>query len=116
MPRFAANLGFLFTEVPFLERFQAASDAGFRAVECPFGQYDESPADLAAALQAAGVQCVLVNTPKGRSAGAADHGAAVPGIAAVYSPRGVTWSWRNVCGLYYRYPHCALFNVVVLRT
>ena len=36
MPRFSANLGFLFTEVPFLERFGEAAHAGFRAVEFPF--------------------------------------------------------------------------------
>ena len=33
MPRFAANLTFLFNEVPFLERFGEAAQAGFRAVE-----------------------------------------------------------------------------------
>ena len=33
MPRFCANLTYLFTEYPFLERFQAAAEAGFEAVE-----------------------------------------------------------------------------------
>lgn len=33
MPRFAANLTFLFTELPFLDRFEAAARAGFRGVE-----------------------------------------------------------------------------------
>ena len=33
MPRFAANLSLLFTEVPFLDRFARAAAAGFRAVE-----------------------------------------------------------------------------------
>jgi len=32
MPRFSANLSFLFTELPFLDRFAAAATAGFRAV------------------------------------------------------------------------------------
>ena len=32
MPKFAANLSMMFNERPFLERFQAASDAGFGAV------------------------------------------------------------------------------------
>ena len=36
MPRFAANLSMLFTEVPFLERFERAGAAGFRAVEYLF--------------------------------------------------------------------------------
>ena len=33
MPRFAANLHYLFTELPFLERFAAAARAGFAGVE-----------------------------------------------------------------------------------
>jgi hydroxypyruvate isomerase len=33
MPRFAANLHYLFNEVPFLERFAAAAHAGFQGVE-----------------------------------------------------------------------------------
>jgi len=33
MPRFAANLSMMFNEVPFLDRFEAAADAGFTAVE-----------------------------------------------------------------------------------
>ncbi len=36
MPRFAANLSLMFTEWPFLDRFAAAADAGFSAVECQF--------------------------------------------------------------------------------
>lgn len=35
MPRFAAHLGWQFTEVPFLERFEAAAAVGFGAVEYP---------------------------------------------------------------------------------
>ena len=33
MPRFAANLTMMFNEWPFLDRFAAAADAGFVAVE-----------------------------------------------------------------------------------
>ena len=43
MPRFAANLSMMFTEVPFLDRFDAAAKAGFTAVEFLF-PYDH-PAD-----------------------------------------------------------------------
>ena len=43
MPRFAANLGYLFTERPLLERIDAAAAAGFRAIELQF-PYDV-PAD-----------------------------------------------------------------------
>ncbi|MGT8978719.1 HPr family phosphocarrier protein [Escherichia coli] len=47
MPRFAANLSMMFTEVPFIERFAAARKAGFDAVEFLF-PYDYSPANPAA--------------------------------------------------------------------
>ena len=46
MPKFAANLTMLFNEVPFLDRFAAASDAGFEAVEFLF-PYPYSATDLA---------------------------------------------------------------------
>jgi 2-dehydrotetronate isomerase len=36
MPKFAANLTMLFNEVPFLDRFERAADAGFTAVESSF--------------------------------------------------------------------------------
>ena len=36
MPRFAANLTMLFTELPFLDRFERAASAGFKAVEFLF--------------------------------------------------------------------------------
>ncbi|MBP8136477.1 MAG: hydroxypyruvate isomerase, partial [Rhodoferax sp.] len=36
MPKFAANLSMLFTELPFMERFAAAKAAGFEAVEYLF--------------------------------------------------------------------------------
>ena len=36
MPRFAANLSMLFTEVPFLDRFERAAANGFKAVEFLF--------------------------------------------------------------------------------
>ena len=42
MPRFAANLGYLFTERPLIERIGAAAAAGFNAVELQF-PYDIAP-------------------------------------------------------------------------
>jgi hydroxypyruvate isomerase len=36
MPRFAANLHYLFNEVPFLERFAAAAHAGFQGFQVPY--------------------------------------------------------------------------------
>jgi hydroxypyruvate isomerase len=51
MPRFDANLSFLFNEVPFLDRFGEAARAGFSAVEFAFG-YDHPVAQIAHALPA----------------------------------------------------------------
>ena len=49
----AANLSFLFTEVPFLERFAEAARAGFSAVEFAFG-YEYTMPEIAARLSANG--------------------------------------------------------------
>ncbi|TMM45666.1 TIM barrel protein [Colwellia ponticola] len=62
MMRLAANLSLMFTEVPLLERFQAAKNAGFEVVEIQF-PYVESIADLVAAKSAAGVEVCLINVP-----------------------------------------------------
>ena len=64
MPRFAANLGWLFTERPFLERFAAARAAGFAAVEFA-SPYEHPAADVARALEASGLACILFNLPMG---------------------------------------------------
>lgn len=64
MPKFAANLSFLFTEVEFPERFRAAAEAGFPAVEYLF-PYVRSKEDLAEWLQAAGLTQALINMPAG---------------------------------------------------
>ena len=45
MSKFAANLTMLFTELPFLERFAAAREAGFAAVEFLF-PYEWPAAEL----------------------------------------------------------------------
>lgn len=64
MPRFAANLSMLFTEVDFIDRFAAAARAGFRAVECQF-PYAESAETIAAQLHEHDLQMVLHNLPAG---------------------------------------------------
>lgn len=74
MPRFAANLSLLFTEVPLPDRFALAAAAGFQAVEIQF-PYDYPAAQLAAAAQHAGTQIVLINVPAG------DLMAGGPGLA-----------------------------------
>ncbi|MDP1613292.1 MAG: hydroxypyruvate isomerase [Sulfuritalea sp.] len=64
MPRFAANLSFLFTERPFFERFAAARDAGFAAVEFHF-PYEFDRAALAEVVLTSGLDVVLFNLPAG---------------------------------------------------
>lgn len=74
MPRFAANLSMLFTEQPFLERFKAAAEAGFKAVEFMF-PYEFPARDIEAALKDNGLELVLHNLPAGDWA-AGDRGIA----------------------------------------
>ncbi len=64
MPRFAANLSMLFTELDFPGRFAAARARGFAAVEFLF-PYAYPRADLAARLNGEGLQQVLINAPPG---------------------------------------------------
>jgi len=64
MPKFAANLSMLFTELPFMDRFAAARAAGFEAVEYLF-PYDYSQEELVAALKNNGLKQVLHNLPAG---------------------------------------------------
>jgi hydroxypyruvate isomerase len=64
MPRLAANLTMLFNEWDFLDRFRAAADAGFRAVECQF-PYAYDPIVLRQKLVDHGLVQVLHNAPAG---------------------------------------------------
>jgi 2-dehydrotetronate isomerase len=64
MPRFAANLSLMFTEVPFLERFDAAAEAGFTAVEFLF-PYDHPAETVGERLHRNGLTQALFNLPPG---------------------------------------------------
>ncbi len=78
MPQFAANLHYLFSELPFLERIEAAAVAGFKAVEFQV-PYDYPAAELTARLRANALQMVLFDAPMG-DWDRGDRGlAAVPG-------------------------------------
>ncbi len=83
MPKLAANLSMLFTEVPFLERFAAAARAGFKGVVFLF-PYDHAPADLAAALRDNGLEQVLFNLPPGDWEAGERGLAALPGRGAEF--------------------------------
>lgn len=64
MPRFAANLSMLFTEVPFPDRFALAAEAGFRGVEYLF-PYPWEPQLLKGKLEQHNLTQVLFNMPPG---------------------------------------------------
>lgn len=101
MPRFAANLHYLFSEFPFMQRFEAAAKAGFRGVEFQV-PYDYDVAELRAALRANDLTMVLFDAPMGDwSAG--DRGlAAVPGREAEFReglPRAARYAEALGCDL-----------------
>ncbi|HEX6708630.1 MAG TPA: hydroxypyruvate isomerase [Albitalea sp.] len=64
MPKFAANLTMLFTEVPFLDRFERAAKAGFQAVEFLF-PYAHPAQGIKDRLDAHGLKLILHNLPAG---------------------------------------------------
>lgn len=63
MPRFAANLNFLYAELPYWERFHAAACDGFRAVELLFPQEHDAAA-LARVLDADGLTLLMFNATR----------------------------------------------------
>lgn len=83
MPRFAANLSTMYCELPFMRRFEAAAQDGFRAVEFQF-PYDFDEGDIGAELRRNGLQAVLFNAPPGDAA-AGDRGTcSLPGREAEF--------------------------------
>jgi hydroxypyruvate isomerase len=60
--RFAANVAWQFTERPWLDRFAAAREAGFAAVEFP---WPDDPGATAEAVRAAGLRVAMLNAPAG---------------------------------------------------
>jgi hydroxypyruvate isomerase len=83
MPSFAANLSMLFTEFAWLDRFAAARDAGFRAVEIQF-PYELPRDELARTIERAGVELALFNVPAGDLLAGGDGLACVPGREGVF--------------------------------
>ena len=83
MPRFAANISFLFNEVPFLDRFEAAARAGFKGVEFHY-PFTIDPADIRLRLDKFNLTPVLMNI----RAGSPTHGewgfAGIPGREATF--------------------------------
>lgn len=78
MPKFAANLTMMFTEVPFLDRFEAAARAGFKYVEYLW-PYDYPAEELKAKLNLHGLKQVLFNSLPGDIAAGEWGVSAIPG-------------------------------------
>ncbi|TLM80953.1 hydroxypyruvate isomerase family protein [Pseudarthrobacter sp. NamE5] len=77
--KLAANLKWLFKELDFESRFQAAAHAGFQGVEYP-NPYAFEPTKLRGWLDRAGLKQVLINTPGGPTGSPSEFGSAgVPG-------------------------------------
>lgn len=81
MPRFAANLSMMFNEWDFLDRFKAAGDAGFAAVEFLF-PYEHPPEKIGLALDGAALELALFNLWPGDFAAGERGLAALPGREA----------------------------------
>jgi hydroxypyruvate isomerase len=101
MPKFAANLHYLFSEVAFLDRFAHAAAAGFKAVEFQV-PYEHPGAQLRARLREHGLKMVLFDTPMG-DWNAGDRGlAAIPGREAEFRaglPKAAEYAQALECDL-----------------
>jgi 2-dehydrotetronate isomerase len=78
MLRFSANLGFLWIELPLLERIEAAARSGFRAIELHW-PYDTLATEVRATCARVGVELLGINTPVGDAAKGEFGLGAVPG-------------------------------------
>src|SRR5258707_324715 len=83
MPRFGANIGFPFPDIPFLDPVEAAAQAGFGGVEFA-SPYEYTAADLRAGLSGAGVSLVLINSPAGNRAAGERGFACLPGRSGIF--------------------------------
>jgi 2-dehydrotetronate isomerase len=84
MPRFAANLSMMYTEVPFLDRFSAAAADGFGAVEYLF-PYEFAVEEIVKRLHDHGLTQTLFNLPPGDWAAGERGMACIPGREAEFA-------------------------------
>jgi 2-dehydrotetronate isomerase len=83
MPRFAANLSFMFTEVPFLDRFEAAARGGFKGVEF-LNPFEAPKAEIASRLKVNGLTQALFNMAHGDWTKGERGMSAIPGREAEF--------------------------------
>ncbi|AMW34963.1 TIM barrel protein [Haematospirillum jordaniae] len=105
MPRFAANLSVLFTEQPFLDRFSAAAQAGFKGCEFAF-PYLYPAEEVADKAVAAGMKIVAFNAPPG------DWAAGERGLAAVPGRQDDFRSDLELAAHYARHLECSCVHVM----
>jgi len=98
MPKFSANLGFLWPDRPLLERIDAAADAGFKAIELHW-PYDTDPAEVRHLCTARNLTLLGINTYAGDTARGEFGLGALPGREADFQ-RAVTQSieWCRASG------------------
>jgi hydroxypyruvate isomerase len=100
MPKFAANLSFLYTELPLLDRIGAAAKSGFHGVEY-LSPYEEKAGDIAARLREHGQTQVLFNLPSGNWAGGERGIAILPERTTEFRasiPRAIDYAQALGCG------------------
>jgi hydroxypyruvate isomerase len=83
MPRFSANISMMFCEYVFLDRFSAARDAGFEAVEFLF-PYDYTPDEIGRAVSQTGLAISVFNFFPGNWQAGERGMAAIPGREAEF--------------------------------
>lgn len=94
MPRFSANLGFLWQELPLLERIRAAARAGFKAVEMHW-PYETDPKAVRDTCAEAGVTLLGINTARGDLTKGENGLGALPGREADFQAamdQSVAWA------------------------
>jgi hydroxypyruvate isomerase len=84
MLKFSSCIMMMFTDLPLPERITAAADVGFPGVEIQ-RPYDQDLDELARRLEAAGVECTLLNTPYGDTDATKFGHASIPGEEAAFA-------------------------------
>ncbi|MEQ4676273.1 2-oxo-tetronate isomerase [Providencia vermicola] len=84
MAKFAANLSMMFNEVPFMQRFERAANAGFKGVEYLF-PYEEDANLIANELKKHNLTQALFNMPAGNWAAGERGMASLPGREAEFA-------------------------------
>ena len=109
MPKFSANLTMLFTDVDFMDRFEKASQFGFKGVEYLF-PYGWKKEQLSEKLEKYGLQQVLHNLPAG------NWGAGERGIACLSGREGKFQEGVGLAIEYTKALNCKRLNCLVGKT